>query len=87
MPPGFDAAGKVDVAQDDAAEDGAVSVGVLRQHRDANGGKAFRLAAHLKKGLFRRSWPIVVDGPCPEITRVSSSNVMSFRWIERMISS
>src|SRR6185436_12980113 len=55
LPPRLDAACKVDIAQDDATEDGAVSVRISRQHGYANGRKTFSFAAHFKKGLFRRS--------------------------------
>src|SRR5262249_39664882 len=38
LPARFDGAGLVDVGEDDAAEDGAVRVGVARHHEHADGG-------------------------------------------------
>src|SRR5215469_5806882 len=79
LPSRLNSAGKIDIAENHSTEDRAVRVRIARKHGHANCRKTVAFAcAHVRNGLFRRSWPIVVDRPWPAITNVSSSKVSSF---------
>ena len=41
LPLGLDASGHIDVAQDNAAKNRSLGIGVFRQHRDSNCGESF----------------------------------------------
>src|SRR3989442_11292159 len=65
LPLGLDASGHIDVAQDNAAKNRSLGIGVFRQHRDSNCGESFchdfsQRSPNTFRGLTTPSAPTLV---------------------------
>ena len=76
VPLGLDGAGLVDVGEDDAAEDRAVRVGVLRHHDDADGG----LAGFCPRGRAGRHGRALGHSGRAEVGILGGPKLVETRW-------